>query len=54
MPRKAKQDILEKFPHLVFHDDACPLCSKEINHYQSLDKCHSIVWAGIHIPSKKY
>jgi len=35
-------------PHLVFYDDLCPLCSKEINHYQKLQTHHPIKWIPIH------
>ena len=35
-------------PHLVFYDDACPLCSKEINHYRKLNTRDPIKWVPIH------
>ena len=41
-------NTVEKIPHLVFYDDACPLCSKEINHYRKLEACHPIKWVPIH------
>jgi len=34
--------------HLVFYDDACPLCSKEIAHYQKLETIEDIRWVPIH------
>ena len=35
-------------PHLVFYDDKCPLCSKEINHYRKLKTLHPIRWVPIY------
>ncbi len=34
-------------PHIVFYDDACPLCNREIEHYKGLKAVHSIDWVGI-------
>lgn len=48
MFRDTKQITLKNIPHLVFYDDACSLCSKEIEHYKMLEKCHPIEWIGIH------
>ena len=46
-PLTSKSDT-GKVPHLVFYDDACPLCSKEINHYRKLEACHPINWVPIY------
>jgi len=35
-------------PHLVFYDDACPMCSKEIEHYRKLKTLTPIKWVPIH------
>lgn len=35
-------------PHIVFYDDACPLCDAEIEHYKKLKTLHDINWLGIH------
>ncbi len=32
---------------IIFYDGACPLCSKEINHYKRLDKQQKIDWCDI-------
>ena len=32
---------------IVFYDGGCPLCSKEIKHYQGIDKQQSVVWKDI-------
>ena len=40
--------LTNKVPHLVFYDDACPLCSKEINHYRKLETRHPIEWIPLH------
>ena len=48
MSTGSKQNAFKNIPHLVFYDDACPLCSREIEHYMRLKKCHSIEWIGIH------
>ncbi len=45
---KNNMSVVDKVPHLVFYDDACPLCSKEINHYRKLEAQHPIVWVPIH------
>ncbi len=45
---KNKSSLLDDIPHLVFYDDACPLCTKEINHYRKLKTCHPINWVPIH------
>ncbi|MFK7795304.1 MAG: thiol-disulfide oxidoreductase DCC family protein [Gammaproteobacteria bacterium] len=34
-------------PHIVFYDDACPLCDAEIEHYKKLKPLHDIHWLGI-------
>lgn len=34
--------------HIVFYDDACPMCNAEIEHYKKLKTLHSIQWLGIH------
>jgi predicted DCC family thiol-disulfide oxidoreductase YuxK len=39
---------MKKIPHLVFYDDACTLCSKEISHYRKLTTIHPIKWIPIH------
>ena len=41
-------DFLSKVPHLVFYDDACPLCTKEIDHYRKLETRHPIEWVPLH------
>jgi predicted DCC family thiol-disulfide oxidoreductase YuxK len=38
----------EKLPHLVFYDDRCSLCLKEINHYKKLNTSHPIKWIPIY------
>lgn len=49
MNKVAKNNsALDRVPHLVFYDDACPLCSKEINHYRKLETCHPIQWVPVH------
>ena len=40
--------IVDQIPHLVFYDDACPLCTKEIHHYRKLETKHPIQWVPIH------
>lgn len=40
--------LVNKVPHLVFYDDACPLCSKEIDHYRKLEVFHPINWVPLH------
>ncbi len=35
-------------PHIVFYDDACPLCDAEIEHYKKCSAIHTIDWLGIH------
>ncbi len=40
---------MNQSPHLVFYDDACPMCSKEIDHYRKLETCHPIQWVPIHL-----
>lgn len=42
-----KLSVIEEIPHLVFYDDKCPLCSKEINHYRKLKTSHPIKWIPI-------
>ena len=32
---------------IVLYDGGCPLCSREINHYQRLDKRQAIQWCDI-------
>ncbi|WP_261842690.1 thiol-disulfide oxidoreductase DCC family protein [Aliamphritea ceti] len=32
----------------VFFDGSCPLCRKEIRHYQRLDKAHRLEWLDLH------
>ncbi len=32
----------------VFFDGNCPLCRKEIRHYQRLDKTHQLEWLDLH------
>ncbi len=34
-------------PHIVFYDDACPLCDAEIGHYKKIKTLHDIDWLGI-------
>lgn len=34
---------------IVFFDGACPLCKKEIHHYQRVDTESSIEWVDIHL-----
>ncbi|MFK8026861.1 MAG: thiol-disulfide oxidoreductase DCC family protein [Gammaproteobacteria bacterium] len=34
-------------PHIVFYDDTCPLCNREIEHYKRVKTVHSIDWVGI-------
>ena len=43
-----RNSAVNKVPHLVFYDDACPLCSKEINHYRKLEAYHPIQWVPLH------
>jgi len=43
---------MSTIPHLVFYDDACPLCSKEISHYRKLEAKHPIKWVPIHNDEK--
>ncbi len=45
---KHHANIVDEVPHLVFYDDTCTLCSKEINHYQKLEACHPIKWVPLH------
>jgi predicted DCC family thiol-disulfide oxidoreductase YuxK len=46
--KQIQNSLMNKIPHLVFYDDACPMCSKEINHYRRLEACHPITWVPIH------
>lgn len=39
---------MEVQPHIVFYDDACPLCDAEIEHYKKIEEVHKISWLGIH------
>ena len=49
MKHSAKNlSLVGNIPHLVFYDDKCPLCSKEINHYRMLKTCHPIKWVPIY------
>ncbi len=48
MQSTKNSSLVDKVPHLVFYDDACPLCSKEINHYRKLEACHPINWVPLH------
>ena len=32
---------------IVFYDGGCPLCRREIAHYQRIDKAQRILWADI-------
>jgi len=32
---------------IVLYDGGCPLCSREINHYQRIDKDQAIFWCDI-------
>ena len=41
-------NLANEVPHLVFYDDACPLCSIEIDHYRKLETYHPIKWVPIH------
>lgn len=34
----------------VFYDGACPLCSREVRHYQAKDRLHHIAWIDIAAP----
>lgn len=34
-------------PTIVLYDDACPLCTAEIDHYRKLVKYHPVEWVGI-------
>ncbi|WP_415896755.1 thiol-disulfide oxidoreductase DCC family protein [Neptuniibacter sp. QD57_21] len=34
---------------IVFFDGGCPLCKKEIRHYQRVDTDNSIEWVDIHL-----
>ena len=45
---KNNKSVVDQVPHLVFYDDACPLCSKEIDHYRKLEAYHPIQWVPIH------
>ena len=45
---KKQNRMLKQIPHLVFYDDACQLCSKEINHYRKLESYYPIKWVPIH------
>lgn len=33
---------------LILFDGSCPLCRREISHYQRLDKRNRIIWQDIH------
>jgi predicted DCC family thiol-disulfide oxidoreductase YuxK len=46
-PSLRSKDI-GKIPHLVFYDDKCSLCLKEINHYKKLNTSHPIKWVPIY------
>ncbi len=48
MQSTKNSSLVDKVPHLVFYDDACPLCSKEINHYRKLEARHPINWVPLH------
>ena len=37
-------------PMLIFFDGACPLCSREVRHYQACDLHHRIEWIDIAAP----
>ena len=45
-------NLVGNIPHLVFYDDKCPLCSKEISHYRKLKTCHPIKWLPIYQEEK--
>lgn len=42
-----KFDMETECAHLVFYDDRCPICSREINHYKKLVKYHPVTWIKI-------
>ena len=50
--KSSQNSLVDQVPHLVFYDDACPLCTKEINHYRKLETCHPIHWVPIHQDSQ--
>ena len=39
---------MEKISHVIFFDDACPLCNSEIKHYKAIESLHHIEWLGIY------
>lgn len=39
---------------IIFYDGSCPLCTKEIKHYQRLDKAGCIAWNDITTDDKTY
>ena len=39
---------------IIFYDGSCPLCIKEIKHYQRLDKTGRIAWNDITTDDKTY
>lgn len=38
--------MMEK-PITVFYDGACPLCRREVHHYQRLDRAGAVYWIDI-------
>lgn len=37
---------------ILFYDGGCPLCRREISHYQRIDRDHRVQWIDIHADPK--